>query len=436
MMTKKIAITTLGCKVNQYDSATIEEALLAKGFQIVNFSTRADVYIVNTCTVTHKTDYQSRQLIRRAQKQNPHARIIVTGCYAQVAPEALAQMQEVSLILGNAQKHKIADFIAQSTDTTVSGAMVSDINRESCFRDPSLHSFSNHTRAFLKIQDGCESFCSYCIVPYARGRSRSLPAEETLKRLFTLSNAGFNEVVLTGIHLGAYGVDHTPPSNLLSLLELIDVKKPVPRIRLSSLEPMDITNNLVDFLSTAETICPHLHLPLQSGDDEVLKRMNRTYQSRDFKKLVTVLTEKIPHLCLGVDVIVGFPGETDQQFKNSYTLLQELPISYFHVFPYSKRNKTRAAAFPDHIPQKTIKARSKLLRTLGNNKKMNFYSGHKGQIVKVLLEDKRERLVHCLKGRSRNYIPVFVEGGDSLKNQEWAVEITHVEEGRVWGKLQ
>jgi threonylcarbamoyladenosine tRNA methylthiotransferase MtaB len=436
MMTKKIAITTLGCKVNQYDSATIEEALLAKGFHIVNYSTRADVYIVNTCTVTHKTDYQSRQLIRRAQKQNPHARIIVTGCYAQVAPEALAQMQEVSLILGNAQKHKIADFIAQSTDTTVSGAMVSDINRESCFRDPSLHSFSNHTRAFLKIQDGCESFCSYCIVPYARGRSRSLPAEETLKRLFTLSNAGFNEVVLTGIHLGAYGVDHTPPSNLLSLLELIDVKKPVPRIRLSSLEPMDITNNLVDFLSTAETICPHLHLPLQSGDDEVLKRMNRTYQSRDFKKLVTVLTEKIPHLCLGVDVIVGFPGETDQQFKNSYTLLQELPISYFHVFPYSKRNKTRAAAFPDHIPQKTIKARSKLLRTLGNNKKMNFYSGHKGQIVKVLLEDKRERLVHCLKGRSRNYIPVFVEGGDSLKNQEWAVEITHVEEGRVWGKLQ
>jgi threonylcarbamoyladenosine tRNA methylthiotransferase MtaB len=435
MKTKKIAITTLGCKVNQYDSVTIEEALVAKGFQIVDCTTRADVYIVNTCTVTHKTDYQSRQLIRRAQKQNPHARIIVTGCYAQVAPEALAQMQEVSLIVGNAQKHKIADFIAQGPDTTVSAVMVSDINRESCFRDPSLHSFSNHTRAFLKIQDGCESFCSYCIVPYARGKPRSLPVEETLKRLFTLSNAGFKEIVLTGIHLGAYGVDHMPPSNLLTLLELIECKKPVPRIRLSSLEPMDITNNLVAFLSTAKTICPHLHLPLQSGDDEVLKRMNRTYQSGDFKKLVNMLMAKIPHLCLGVDVIVGFPGETQKQFSNTYALLQELPISYFHVFPYSKRKKTRAAAFPDHIPQNIIKARSKLLRTLGHIKKINFYSKHKGILVNVLLEEKRDKQFHCLKGRSRNYIPVLVEGSDSLKNQERAVEITKVEEGRVWGKL-
>ena len=432
----KVAITTLGCKVNQYDSVTIEEALLAKGFHIVDFTSEADVYIVNTCTVTHKTDYQSRQLIRRARKRNPHARIIVTGCYAQVAPEALAQMQEVSLILGNAQKHTIADVIGEGPDTFVSGLMVSDINRESSFRDPSLHSFSNHTRAFLKIQDGCESFCSYCIVPYARGKPRSLPADEVLKRLITLSNAGYKEIVLTGIHLGAYGIDHSPPSNLLTLLDLIESKKPVPRIRLSSLEPMDITDNLVDFLSTAKAICPHLHLPLQSGDDEILKRMNRTYQAAEFKKLVTVLMKKIPDLCLGVDVMVGFPGETDENFDNTYALLQELPISYFHVFPYSKRKKTRAAAFPDHIPQKTIKLRSELLRTLGNNKKIAFYSKYKGTIVKVLLEDKRDKESNCLKGRSRNYIPVLLEGSDSLKNQEWAVTITRVEGGRVWGKLQ
>jgi threonylcarbamoyladenosine tRNA methylthiotransferase MtaB len=436
MKTMKIAITTLGCKVNQYDSVTIEEAMLAKGFQIVDFTAEADVYIVNTCTVTHKTDYQSRQLIRRAHKRNPHARIIVTGCYAQVAPEALSNMHEVSLILGNAQKEKIAECIVREPDTTPSGVMVSDINRETCFKDPSLQSFRNHTRAFLKIQDGCASFCSYCIVPYARGKPRSLTVEETIKRLFTLSNAGYKEIVLTGIHLGAYGVDHTPPSNLLTLLELIESKKPVPRIRLSSLEPMDITNNLVDFLSTAHTICPHLHLPLQSGDDQVLKRMNRTYTEAEFKKMVTVLMSKIPDLCLGTDVIVGFPGETDDQFNNTYALLKELPISYFHVFPYSKRSKTKAALFPDHIPEKIIKLRGELLRTLGNYKKLNYYSRYIGNSVKVLLEDKRDREFHCLKGRSRNYIPVLVEGGDSLKNQEWSVAISKVEEGRVWGELQ
>ena len=436
MKTMKIAITTLGCKVNQYDSVTIEEALLAKGFEIVDFTSHADVYIINTCTVTHKTDYQSRQLIRRAQKRNPHARIIVTGCYAQVAPEALAQMREVSLIVGNAQKHKIADVIARVPDTIASGILVTDITRETCFREPALHSFSNHTRAFLKIQDGCESFCSYCIVPYARGKPRSLPIEETVQRMLTLRNAGFKEIVLTGIHLGAYGVDHTSPTNLLTLLELIEAKEPVPRIRLSSLEPMDITDNLVEFLSTAKTICPHLHLPMQSGDDEVLKRMNRTYQAGDFKNLVSLLMAKIPHLCLGADVIVGFPGETDQHFKNTHALLQELPISYFHVFPYSKRKMTRAAAFPDHLPQKIIKERSEVLRTLGNNKKINFYSQYIGKVVNVLLEGKRDKQFHCLKGRSRNYIPVLVEGSDSLINQECEVVITRVEEGRVWGKLQ
>jgi len=432
----KIAITTLGCKVNQYDSVTMQEALLAKGFQIVDFTTIADVYIINTCTVTHKTDYQSRQLIRRAQKRNPNARIIVTGCYAQVAPEVLADMPGVSLIVGNAQKDNIADFITDDTDEISPGIVVSDINKETSFREPSLQSFSNHTRAFLKIQDGCASFCSYCIVPYARGKPRSLPIEETINRLFTLANAGYKEIVLTGIHLGAYGIDHTPQSNLLALVKLIESEKPVPRIRLSSLEPMDITNDLVDFLGTADTICPHLHLPLQSGDDEILKRMNRTYHASEFKKLVTTLNAKIPDLCLGTDVIVGFPGESDEHFNNTYTLLKELPIHYFHVFPYSKRRKTRAATFSHQIPQKIIKERSDLLRNLDCSKRFAYYSEYIGGIVDVLIEGKRDKEYQCLKGRSRNYIPVLLQGSDSLKNRECAVVITKVEEGSVWGKLQ
>lgn len=436
MKQKKIALTTLGCKVNQCDSVMIEESLLARGFQIVDFRSRADIYIVNTCSVTHKTDSQSRQLIRRAKKHNPRARIIVTGCYAQVTPETLARMEEVSLVVGNAQKHKIADCIAQDPEKLSSAVLVSDINQETRFKDPPLRSFSNHTRAFLKIQDGCESFCSYCIVPYARGKSRSLPAEETLKRLSRFGTSGFKEIVLTGINLGAYGADLSPRSSLLKLLEQIDYQKPVPRVRLSSLEPMDVTCALIDFLSTAKTICPHLHLSLQSGDDAILKRMNRTCRSGDFKKLVSLLFEKIPHLCLGVDVIAGFPGETEEQFCNTHKLLKELPISYLHVFPYSKRDKTKAAAFPDHLPQDVIKRRCAILRELGNFKKISFYSSYYKNKVNVLLENKLDGPTDILTGHSRNYIPVLIEGTDScLLNQEREVEITRISGGRVWGKI-
>lgn len=433
MKTKKISITTLGCKVNQYDSATMEEILRTKGYQIVDFRNQADIYIINTCTVTKRTDHQSRQLIRRAKKRNTRAKIIVTGCYAQIAPQVLAQIPGVSLILGNAQKQQITKFITNNLGEKSPHIIVSDINQEICFKDPPLHSFFHHTRAFLKIQDGCESFCSYCIVPYARGKCRSLDPEEALKRFFMLSESGFKEVVLSGIHLGAYGIDLNPPFTLLKLLELIEQEKPVPRIRLSSLEPMDITDELIDFLPTSQIICPHLHLPLQSGDDEILKRMNRPYHSSDFRKLVELLVSKISHLCLGIDVIVGFPGETDRHFLNTYKLLEELPISYFHVFPYSKREKTKAAAFPDQVASKTISNRSEMLRKLGKTKKEKFYSNYMGKKLNVLIEEKRDRQSGSLKGRSRNYIPILLEGPDTLKNQEMEVEITKVEGEKVWG---
>ena len=436
MKTEKIAITTLGCKVNQYDSATMEESLRGKGYQFVDFATHADIYIINTCTVTKKTDYQSRQLIRRAKKVNPHAKIIVTGCYAQIAPQVIAEIPGVSLILGNVQKQQITDFITNNPGEKSPHIIVSDINQETCFNDPPLHSFFHHTRAFLKIQDGCESFCSYCIIPYARGKCRSLDSEEVLKRLFMLSESGFKEVVLTGIHLGAYGIDFNPPFSFLKLLQLIEKNKPVPRIRLSSLEPMDITNDLIDFLSTSETICPHLHLPLQSGDDAILKRMNRPYRSSGFEKMVKALVSNIPHLCLGVDVIAGFPGESDHHFSNTHKLLEELPINYFHVFPFSQREKTKAATFPDQVSSKTIKTRSEELRKLGKSKREQFYSDYLGKSLKVLIEGKRDRQSDLLKGRSRNYIPVLLEGPDTLKNQEVEVEITRFEGEQVWGIMK
>jgi threonylcarbamoyladenosine tRNA methylthiotransferase MtaB len=435
MESKTIAITTLGCKVNQYDSATIEEALIDKGHRIVDFKTEADVYIINTCTVTHKTDYQSRQLIRRAQKKNPGAQIIVTGCYAQVSAEKLKEIPEVNLILGNREKQSIADFITGSpVEKSGPRVIVSNIEEKNPFKDPPLRTFSKHTRAFLKIQDGCESFCTYCIVPRARGKCRSLGPQETLQRLHTLSRQGFNEVVLTGIHLGAYGIDLTPTSSLLKVLQLIEREKPVSRIRISSLEPMDIFPDLVELIASSQIMCPHLHLPLQSGDSDILKRMNRPYTASDFQKLITMIVSKIPHLCLGVDVMVGFPGETETQFDNTYRLLEDLPVSYFHIFPYSKRENTPAASFPDHIPPETVRIRRDRLVQLNNIKKYNFYSSFLGTTVNVLLEDKRDRESGYLKGLSRNYIPVLIDGPDSLKNCEIEVEIVSVEEDRVRGR--
>ena len=436
MKTKSVAITTLGCKVNQYDSAAIEEALTKEGWSIVDFKTPADLYIINTCTVTHKTDYQSRQLIRRAQKTNPRARIIVTGCYAQAAPASLQKIPGVSLILGNREKQRITDFITgQPLDNAHPQVVVSSIKEAFTFTDPPLRSFSKHTRAFLKIQDGCESFCSYCIVPHVRGKCRSLYPKDVLQRLATLASQGYKEVVLTGIHLSAYGIDHTPHSSLLELMQSIERTKPLPRIRLSSLEPMDISPELADLISSSSTICPHLHLPLQSGDDDVLQRMKRPYNRSDFAAIIAELVSKIPHLCLGVDVMVGFPGETEVQFENTYNLLNDLPISYFHIFPYSRRENTEAASFPDQTSPATIKSRKNRLTQLNKQKINNFYSRYLGKTLKVLFEDTRDRKSGLLKGRSRNYIPVMMDGPDRLKNSEVEVETIRVEGTMVWGKL-
>jgi len=432
MKTTTVALTTLGCKVNQYESAAMEEALIARGYRMTGFQSKADVYIINTCTVTKKTDYQSRQLIRRALKTNPAAQIIVTGCYAQVAPEALAQMPGVSLVLGNAEKQHIADFINQSGGASPARTIISDPGRETCFKDPPLHSFANHTRAFLKVQDGCESFCSYCIVPYARGRLRSLPPDEVLKRLFTLSEAGFREVVLSGIHLGAYGIDLTPRRSLLTLLQLIDSNKPVPRVRLSSLEPMDVSTELIAFLSASRTICHHLHLPLQSGNDTILTLMNRPYRAADFRELANTLHSTIPNLCLGTDLIAGFPGETEAQFLSTCEMLESLPISYAHVFPYSRREKTAAADFSGQVPQQIIKARSAVLRSIGAGKRREFYSAYLGKELAVLVEGQADGLPGHVRGWSSNYIPVVFEGPAGLRNHEVAVIAGRLEGDKVW----
>jgi len=419
---KKIAIATLGCKVNKYDSAVIHKLLEGAEYSFVPFDQQADIYIVNTCTVTKRADYQSRQLIRRSHRLNQDALIIVTGCYAQRAPQEIKEIQGVDYTVGVGEKGRIVDLINGSPGKEVSSKITNDIP-----------AFPEHTRAILKVQDGCDSYCSYCVVPYARGRSKSLQKEETIRNISKLTELGYREIVLTGIHLGSYGWDLMPPTRLSNLLRSIEHEGISCRIRLSSIEPTEFDDDLIDLISSSPIICNHLHIPLQSGADEVLKRMNRPYSSELFKELVKKLVSAIPDLNIGVDVIVGFPGESHENFTNTVSVIEELPIGYLHVFPYSRRPGTPAADFPDQVDSKTIKNRGKILRGIGNRKREEFYRRFLGKRLSVLIESKRDVDTKYLKGFSRNYIPVLIDVGEDMVNEEIPVTITKVRDGKVFG---
>jgi threonylcarbamoyladenosine tRNA methylthiotransferase MtaB len=427
---KTVAITTLGCKINQFESAAMAETLGKEGFSIVPFDGAADIYVINTCTVTSKTDAESRRLIRRATRQNPSAKIVVTGCYAQVAFEELQDMPGVNLILGNGEKRGIAQMLAGLGDTQQ--VLVSDIAQEQSTGGTRLESFAEHTRAFLQVQNGCDAFCSYCIVPHARGRSRSVPLAEALAGIRTFAGRGFKEVVLTGIHLGAYGLDLSPSLSLLDLLSAAEKEHLVERIRVGSVEPTEVSDPLIGFLATSASVCPHLHIPLQSGHDRVLKAMNRSYATADFRLVMEKLTAALPAVCIGTDIITGFPGETDDEFQKGYHFLESLPLAYFHVFPFSPRTGTPAAAMDGHIHSSVIKERAKALRKLSEEKKKAYYRSFIGKELQVLVQTRDES--GLLKGLSRNYVPVFLEGDDSLLKAEQWVRITGVEREKVTGK--
>jgi len=348
--------------------------------------------------------------------------IIVTGCYAQRAPQEIKEIQGVDYTVGVGEKGRIVDLINGSPGKEVSSEITNDIP-----------AFPEHTRAFLKVQDGCDSYCSYCVVPYARGRSKSLQKEETIRNISKLTELGYREIVLTGIHLGSYGWDLMPPTRLSNLLRSIEHEGISCRIRLSSIEPTEFDDDLIDLISSSPIICNHLHIPLQSGADEVLKRMNRPYSSELFKELVKKLVSAIPDLNIGVDVIVGFPGESHENFTNTVSVIEELPIGYLHVFPYSRRPGTPAADFPDQVDSKTIKNRGKILRGIGNRKREEFYRRFLGKRLSVLIESKRDVDTKYLKGFSRNYIPVLIDVGEDMVNEEIPVTITKVRDGKVFG---
>jgi threonylcarbamoyladenosine tRNA methylthiotransferase MtaB len=422
-MTKRIAITTLGCKINQFESAAMTEALEQDGYSIVPFSDTADIYVINSCTVTAKTDAESRRLIRRATRLNPQARVVVTGCYAQLSSKELLEMPEVNLVLGNSEKRDIVALIKGAGDQPK--AVVSDISQARSEEATPLESFADHTRAFLQIQNGCDARCAYCIVPFARGASRSVAPEEALEGMAAFTAQGFQEVVLTGIHLGAYGLDLNPATDLLGLLKLAEARVPVERLRVGSVEPTEVSPELISFMAESRKVCPHLHLPLQSGSDGVLARMNRGYDAQLFREVVQSLAAALPDVCIGSDLIAGFPGETDEEFAETCRLIEELPLAYLHVFPYSSRPGTPAAAMQQVNP-KVIKERAEQLRRLSEQKSSDYAERFVGRELPVLVQ--RDG-----KGLSRNYLTVQLTGAEGMVNREVMVQIIGSRGGELAG---
>jgi threonylcarbamoyladenosine tRNA methylthiotransferase MtaB len=424
---KRISVVTLGCKVNQYDTAAVLNTLPESKYKKVPFPGEADIYLIDTCTVTHKADAEARHYINRAKRINPDGIVIVTGCYAQVSSDELREMEGVDYIVGNSDKFSSLFKIIQDGEPQPEPSVfVSDIFKEKGrkFESPAIARFPERTRAFLKVQDGCNYRCTFCIIPYARGRSRSLNIDEVLRRMDRLAESGYKEVVLTGVHLASYGRDIG--INLLRLLIEVERAKIMKRIRLSSLDPADTTDDLIGFVAESETICPSFHIALQSGDANVLKRMRRRYKPEGFLRCTNLIREKIPDAAIGTDIMVGFPGETDEEFENTYNLVRDSALTYFHVFPYSKRKNTPAASMTNQVHPGALKERSRLLRELGVKKKQEFSRRFIGRRFPVLVEK-------GARGTTPNYISVHITNGNFRVGDEVEVEIKDVRKGETFG---
>lgn len=431
-MSPRAAIVTLGCKTNQFESAAMAESLESSGYLICDIDQGADLVIVNTCTVTAATDSQSRNLIRRARRGNPEARIVVTGCYAQIDPEPLSRLPGVSLVIGNSEKKDLLDHLADPR-AMGGGIRVADIRQQKTTESPGISAFLQRSRAFVQIQNGCDAFCSYCIIPYARGRSRSVPCRDILKQIEILSASGYKEVVLTGIHIGQYGQDFSDGINLLGLLKKIETSDFSGRLRLGSIEPTEIDASFCQYVLEQDWICPHFHIPLQAGHDEILARMNRHYSVDFYARLLSNIRNTSEDAAIGLDIIAGFPGETKTHFEATCQLLDSLPLTHLHVFPFSRRRGTPAASMPDQLPGDIIKERAGILRAIGDRKLADYQRWFVGRKVDVVIEGGGEGGTQ--KGLSQHYLTVAVPAGTIDKGEIAQVQITSFSDGQLSGEL-
>ena len=401
---KKVAFCSLGCKVNQYETNAMAQKFIEHVYEVVEFDEYADVYIVNTCTVTNVADRKSRQMLRRAKEINKDATLVACGCYAQVAKDELKKIPEIDLIIGNNEKNDIIQIVENHISQKGAEDLVSDVMYKLDYVELGTTTYTEKTRAVIKVQDGCDRFCSYCLIPYARGHIRSRKIENVIEEIKKVVEEGINEVVITGIHIASYGRDFKGENiGLIDLLEEINKIQGLHRIRLGSIEPTIITDEFVERLSKLDKICDHFHLSLQSGCTETLKRMNRRYTTEEFKAVTKRLRAKFPNAALTTDIIVGFPGETDEEFNTTYEFLKEIAFYKMHIFKYSQRKGTKAAVMPNQVDGKIKEERSKKLIELSNENEYNYNKKYIGKQVEVLFE---EREGEYLKGHTTNYIVV------------------------------
>ena len=412
---KNISFYTLGCKVNQYETNAMMQKFQEAGYQIVDINDNiSDICVINTCTVTNMSDRKSRHMLRKIKEKNHNAIIIATGCYAQVAKKQLEEMSEVDIVIGNDEKNDIVYFLEEYMKKQQKIVEVQDISKQKEFIDMGQITYTEKTRAVIKVQDGCNQFCSYCLIPYARGRVRSRKPESILKEIKQIAQKGIQEIVITGIHIASYGRDFDNGYYLIDLLEEINKIDGIVRIRLGSLEPTIITEDFMKRLIKLDKICHHFHLSLQSGCDETLKRMNRKYTTSQFKEIVSRLRKYYNDVILTTDIIVGFPGETKEEFKQTYQFLKEIKFYKMHVFPYSPREGTRAAIMENQVDNKLKEHRSKELIEMSNQNQKKYNEQYVGEEVEVLFEENEDGYY---KGHTQNYILVKYKTTDNLENK-------------------
>lgn len=425
---KKAALHNLGCKVNAYETEAMQHLLEEAGYEIVPFTQKADVYVINTCSVTNMADRKSRQMLHKAKKNNPDSIVVATGCYVQTSEKEVLNDLSVDIVIGNDRKHDLVRLLEEYSLDSVNDT-VDDINDgKHDFEELFIDQTKEHTRAFIKVQDGCNQFCSYCIIPYARGRVRSRRFENVIAEVERLAANGFKEVVLTGIHLSSYGVDFEEATGLLELIQAVNAVKGIERIRLGSLEPKIVTEHFVSELSKLDKICPHFHLSLQSGCDATLKRMNRKYTTKEYERGCELLRKYFVHPAITTDVIVGFPGETEEEFEQTKAYLEHIHFYEMHIFKYSKRKGTRAAVMPDQIDEQIKAARSEKLIALGHDMSKEFRKFYIGKNEEALFEEKavigdKEYFV----GYTKEYVKVAKKTDENLENQ--------IVSGRISGML-
>ena len=436
MPKKTAAFHTLGCKLNQYDTQSLMELFRERGYTIVDFPQRADVYVINTCTVTGTGEKKSRQAINRAIRGNEESIVVVTGCYAQTAPGEVAGIEGVDLVIGTQDRAQIVDLVEEIAAVHGPRILVDDIFKAREFEELPVKEFSGRTRAAMKIQEGCNQFCSYCKIPYARGPSRSRSMKAIIDEAQRLADQGFREIVLTGIHLGFYGRDLEPPSNLAEVIRAIHGIEGLARIRLGSVDAPEIDDELIGVLRDYPKACPHLHIPLQAGHDVVLKRMRRPYTLEEYRRVVEKVRENIPDAAITTDIIVGFPGETDAQFKNALQFVEEMAFSRLHVFRYSPRRGTPAAGFPDQIPTKVKNERSQQMIELGKKLSRGFHQRFIGREIEVLWEESGiDGQGDLWQGHTPNYVMVKAYRVTGSPGDLETVSITGAGEEGIWGTV-